>query len=243
MVGRTEMQASLDEIAGRIEVAAGKSGRRAEDVTLVAVSKFQPLAALYTALDCGVKIFGENRVQEREAKNAAWAPERRERARWHMVGHLQRNKARKALELFDCIQSVDGFELASALDRVLAERAVGGVEPGRFPIFVEVNTSGEPSKNGVSPDGCVALVERIAAECPRLAVEGLMTIGPLTEDENSVRVSFSLLRELADRARDLAGLRMSGLSMGMTGDYEIAIEEGSTLVRIGTGIFGARTFA
>lgn len=240
MVGRTEMRARLDEIAGRIEAAAAKSGRRAEDIALVAVSKFQPLAALYTALDCGVKIFGENRVQEREEKSASWT---RERVAWHMIGHLQRNKARKALELFDCIQSVDGFELASTLSRILAQRAANGEEQHRFPIFVEVNTSGEASKNGVSPEGCIALVERIAAECPGLVVEGLMTIGPLTEDECAVRASFSLLRELVEGARGRTGLPMTGLSMGMTGDYEIAIEEGSTLVRIGTGIFGTRTLA
>ena len=243
MVGRTEMQARLDEIAGRIEAAAQKSGRRAEDVTLVAVSKFQPLASLYTALDCGVTIFGENRVQEREEKSVSWASERHEPVLWHMVGHLQRNKARKALELFDCVQSVDGFELASTLDRILAERTADGAEPGRFPIFIEVNTSGEVSKNGVTPEMCVPLVERIIAECPFLAVEGLMTIGPLTESVGAVRASFSLLRELAENARERTGLPMSGLSMGMTGDYEIAIEEGSTLVRIGTGIFGTRTLA
>lgn len=240
MVGRDEMQANLRQIAGRIEAAAKRSGRTAADVTLVAVSKFQPLDSLYTALDCGVRIFGENRVQEREEKSAKWT---RERVRWHMIGHLQRNKARKALELFDCIESVDGFELAATLNRVLAEGSRAEARPARFPVFVEVNTSGEASKHGVSPGECEALTERIEAECPHLSLEGLMTIGPLTEDEKAVRTSFRMLRDLGARTSARTGLPMSELSMGMTGDYELAIEEGSTLVRIGTGIFGARGFA
>lgn len=242
---REVMEAKLGEIAERIDVSAKRSGRDASDVTLVAVSKFQPLDMLYTALDCGVRIFGENRVQERADKSSKWNGEP---VTWHMIGHLQRNKARKALELFDCIQSVDSFDLASALNRILLERSrtdeaegAGDDNRGKFPIFVEVNTSGEESKHGASPGGCIELVERIAEECPLLSIRGLMTIGPLTDDEREIRSAFVLLRSLAEESRRASGAAMEHLSMGMTGDYEIAIEEGSTLVRIGTGIFGART--
>jgi pyridoxal phosphate enzyme (YggS family) len=156
-----------------------------------------------------------------------------------MVGHLQRNKSRKAVELFDCVQSVDSFELASALDRIVAEKAGSGLKAGPFVIMIEANTSGEGSINGVSPGSCTALTEKIINECPNLRVDGFMTIGPLAGISESRR-SFALLRSLAWDARAKLGLAARHLSMGMSGDFEAAIEEGATIVRIGTGIFGAR---
>lgn len=232
-----KMKDNVEEIAGRIEASAERSGRKSSDVTLVAVSKFQPLYMLYAALDCGIGIFGENRIQERSEKAAEWG---REGALWHMIGHLQRNKARRALDLFDCIQSVDSLKLAVTLDRMLRESNQADEEAVSYPVFVEVNTSGEKSKHGASPDGCLELVDRITEECPNLSIQGLMTIGPLTGDEGKIRSAFAHLRVLLESSRSRSGQPMKELSMGMTGDYEIAVEEGSTLVRIGTGIFGAR---
>jgi pyridoxal phosphate enzyme (YggS family) len=228
------MRENVLSIKERIATAAARSGRAPRDVMLVGVSKFQPLDSLYMALDCGITVFGENRAQERESKAASWT---RESAVWHMIGHLQRNKAKRAAELFDCIESVDSLQLASTLDRIMAETRLK-VAP--YPVMIEVNTSGEESKYGVEPSRFLELVEEISRDCRRLAIDGLMTIGPLEGGERGARESFALLRSLAAEAREKLGLPMRHLSMGMSGDFEIAIEEGSTLVRIGTGIFGAR---
>jgi pyridoxal phosphate enzyme (YggS family) len=155
-----------------------------------------------------------------------------------MIGHLQRNKARRAVELFDCIQSVDSFELASTLERALAGKFGEGVRD--CPIMVEVNVSGEESKQGVPPGKSFALIEEIAVKCPHIKIEGLMTIGPLGGGAKAAGESFASLRKLRGEMREKFGLAMPHLSMGMSGDYAIAIEEGSTIVRIGTAIFGAR---
>jgi pyridoxal phosphate enzyme (YggS family) len=230
-----QMRENVREIRERIAAAARRAGRRPEDVTLLGVSKFQPLESLYMALDCGITVLGENRVQEREQKALSWSGESVE---WHMIGHLQRNKAKKAVELFDCIQSVDSFELALSLEKIVSERRDSGLISGPYTIMIEVNASGEESKNGAAPDKCVGLAEKILNECPHLEVDGLMTIGPLLGGE--CRASFALLRSLAEGVNTALGRRMRHLSMGMSGDFETAIEEGGTLVRIGTGIFGAR---
>lgn len=219
----------------QIAAAALRSGRKAEDITLVAVSKFQPFESLCAAVECGVKLLGESRVQEAEEKRLKW---RGEEPVWHMIGHLQRNKARKALAVFDCIQSLDSADLAEALEHILAEMP----EKRPFPVFVEVNTSGESTKNGVFPDESSQLFDTIMNKCPSLIVEGLMTIGPLEGGEREVRASFSRLRELRESLRKSTGLPLKHLSMGMSGDFEWAIEEGSTFVRIGTGIFGLRAY-
>lgn len=237
--GGSGIRRRIEEIRERIAASARRSGRSLEDVLLVGVSKFQRVDSMYAAMDCGVAIFGENRVQERERKALLW---NRGQPVWHMIGHLQRNKARKAIELFDCVESVDSLELAETMDRILREKADASEcrkEP--YPVFVEVNTSGESSKEGVSPDGLYRLVESIVTGCPRIRVEGLMTIGPLSDDEKKVRAAFSMLREFGDGLRRRFGIEKGHLSMGMTGDFEAAIEEGSTLVRIGTGIFGVRS--
>lgn len=220
----------------RIAAAARRAGRAPDDITLVGVSKFQPLESLYAAVEGGINLLGESRVQEAEDKRKSWQKERGNPV-WHLIGHLQRNKARKALSLFDCIESVDSMELAEALERILCETK--GKSP--FPIFVEVNTSGEPAKHGVHPDETLKLFDTILRLCPSLCVEGLMTIAPLEGDERAVRASFSQLREMGESLRKRTGLPLRHLSMGMSGDFEWAIEEGSTFVRVGTGIFGIRT--
>jgi pyridoxal phosphate enzyme (YggS family) len=237
-IARDEIRRNVESVRERIASAAVRARRKPEDVTLIGVSKFQPVEAMYAALDCGIAIFGENRVQERAEKSACW---KGGEAAWHMIGHLQRNKARRALELFDCIQSVDGFELASTLERVISGRS--GSEPvisAPYPVFIEVNTSGEDSKSGVPPEECIALADRVVRDCRSLRIEGLMTIGPLSGGERETRASFTLLRSLAEEMRSMIGVEATHLSMGMSGDFETAIEEGATIVRVGTDIFGAR---
>ena len=239
MVGsREDIRRNLDDVRERLAESARRSGRRPEDVTLMGVTKFQPLESIYAARDFGLSLFGENRVQEREEKNSSWEGQN---AEWHMIGHLQRNKARRALELFSCVQSVDSAELAAALNRIASERNTDGEHTAAsFPIMVEVNVSGEISKQGIIPEKSFALIEDIAVKCPRIEIIGLMTIGPLTGEEHKIGAAFGMLRNLRDEARKKFGLALPHLSMGMSGDYEIAIREGSTIVRVGTAIFGAR---
>ena len=228
----------LDGVRERVLLSAERSGRRPEDVLIMGVTKFQPLEVIYAARDAGLSLFGENRVQECLGKRESWEGPNVE---WHMVGHLQRNKARRALELFDCIQSVDSFGLASSLDRILEEpNESGGRFKSPYPIMVEVNISGEISKQGIIPEKSFALIDDIAVKCPRVEIIGLMTIGPLTDDESKIRAAFSSLRQLRDSAREKFGLRLPHLSMGMSGDFGLAILEGSTIVRVGTAIFGSR---
>ncbi|MDR3279650.1 MAG: YggS family pyridoxal phosphate-dependent enzyme [Synergistaceae bacterium] len=232
-----EIKRNIDRVRENIELAATRSGRSAGEICLMGVTKFQPLDAIYAALSCGLSFFGENRVQERDEKKSKWdGPD----ATWHMIGHLQRNKARRALELFDCIQSVDNFELASALERIIATNEDGERHLSPYPIMAEVNVSGEESKQGVSPEKCFALIEDIAVKCPHIEIKGLMTIGPISSDERMIGESFATLRGIRDDARGRFGLALPHLSMGMSGDYAIAIEEGSTIVRIGGALFGAR---
>ncbi|MDR1886125.1 MAG: YggS family pyridoxal phosphate-dependent enzyme [Synergistaceae bacterium] len=229
---------NIDSIRARIARAAARAGTGADKIELIAVTKFQPIESMYAAVECGIAILGENRVQERADKASRWDGRS---AAWHMIGRLQRNKARKAVGLFDCIQSIDGFELAVAIERIIQERTKSEDGAARgYPVMVEVNTSGEETKGGVAPRDCADLVERIAGDCPHLTVEGLMTIGPLAGGDSETRASFALLRSLADVARKRTGLGIPHLSMGMSGDFEAAVEEGGTMVRIGTGIFGAR---
>jgi len=220
----------LDEVRGRIAAAAARSGRPVERVTLVGITKTVAAEAVAEAVALGLSDLGENRVQEAEAKIAAVG---RGAARWHLVGHLQRNKAGRAVELFDRVHSVDDADLAEALSR----RAVAA---GRtLPVLVEVNVAGEASKFGVAPEALEPLLERAAA-LPGLRLDGLMTVGPPVREPGEARPVFERLRDLRDRAAARLGLRLSELSMGMSGDFEVAVEEGSTLVRVGTAIFGAR---
>lgn len=228
------VEGNIAMIRGQIDETARSVARASEEIKLMAVSKTRAVTEMLRAAEFS-DLLGENRVQEASAKWAEWPVANR--TPWHLIGHLQKNKARKALEIFDVIESVDTFDLARTLDRILAE--------GRrrvYPVFIEVNMSGEISKSGVEPSEAESLIERILTYCPNLSIEGLMTIGPLTNDEDLVRRAFSGLRTLRDQMRDSFGLPMRELSMGMSDDFRIAVEEGSTIVRLGTAIFGARQF-
>lgn len=229
-----DIKRNVEEIRSRMEAAAQRSGRNAGDVRLMGVSKFHPLEMMKEA-SAFVDLLGENRVQEAEGKRAGWPAENK--TPWHLIGHLQRNKARKALAIFSVIESVDSLDLARMLDRILAE-----THAVPYVIYLEVNMSGEVSKSGMAPNDAERILDQIRDYCPHLSVEGLMTIGPNVDDADSVRRSFVNLRELRERLRSSAGLALPELSMGMSGDFEAAIEEGSTIVRVGTAIFGPRVY-
>jgi pyridoxal phosphate enzyme (YggS family) len=213
-----------------MDAAARRAGRDGAGVRLLAATKSVGADRIAEAVGAGVDALGENRVQEAAGKLAGF----RGVKPLHMIGHLQRNKARAALEIFDIVESVDSVPLARALSRIAGERGRG------LEVYIEVNTSGEPEKQGVAPEDARSLALEVAA-LPGLAVSGLMTVGPLTDDEGEVRRAFRRLAALREEiAGDIPGLAKGTLSMGMSGDFEVAIEEGSTLVRIGTGIFGPR---
>jgi PLP dependent protein len=215
----------LSALRARIARAAEKSGRPAGAVTLVGASKTVPVERIRTAVAAGLVDLGENRVQEAEGKIEALGPG----PVWHLIGHLQSNKARRAVALFDWIHSVDSPKLADALDRLAAEL-------GRRPkVLVEVNTAGEASKEGVAPGEALALVEHVA-RLEHLELRGLMTVGPL---EGRPDEAFRRLAALQSEARKRHGA-LDTLSMGMSGDFEVAIEAGATMVRIGSALFGAR---
>jgi pyridoxal phosphate enzyme (YggS family) len=220
----------LEEIRARIGRAAARSGRSPEQVTLIGAAKTVPIDAVREALAHGLRDLGENRVQEAAAKIEALG---RSVARWHMIGHLQRNKAAKAVACFDVIQAVDDLELAAELSR----RAVAA---GRvLPVLVEVNVSAEASKFGVEPARLEPLVARAGA-LGGIRIDGLMTIARPVERPEEARGDFAGLRELRDRCQRSLGVSLPELSMGMSGDFEVAIEEGATMVRVGTALFGPR---
>jgi pyridoxal phosphate enzyme (YggS family) len=219
----------LHIIQERLAAAARRAGREPSEVGLVAVSKTQPPERIQEAFDSGQRAFGENRVQELLAKAPLLPPS----IRWHLIGHLQKNKIRRVLPLAEVIHGVDTLELAEAIDRVAAEE-------GLFPrVLLEVNVSGEGSKFGFQPDLLRAQLDTLLA-LPRVRVEGLMTIAPFAENPEEARPVFSALRRLRDELAARSGLSLPVLSMGMSGDFEVAIAEGATLVRVGTSIFGHR---
>jgi PLP dependent protein len=222
-----EIGANVAQVRARIAEAALRSGRRPEDVTLVGVTKTVGLDRIREVVACGVRALGENRVQEARTK----VPEV-PGVTWHLVGSLQRNKVREALRLFQVIHSIDSLALAEELDRRSAEAGKGPVE-----ILLQVNISGEPQKHGVPPEEA----QRLLAQAVRLAgvkVRGLMGMAPLVGHPDEARPYFRRLRELRDRLADaLPGSGATGLSMGMTDDFEVAIEEGSTMVRVGRALF------
>ena len=232
-----EMAANLrDNIARveeRISAACRRSGRRREDVRLVAVSKTHPPELIRAAFEAGLRDFGENRVQEAKSKRQELADLG---ATWHLVGHLQSNKARVARELFHWVHSLDSLRLAE----ILAQAASPGV--ARLPVLIEVNLGEETSKAGIRASEVLALAEQIAA-LETLDLRGLMVIPPFLENSEDVRPYFRQLRTLAGdiEARHLSNVSMLELSMGMSHDFEVAIEEGATMVRVGTAIFGERT--
>ena len=221
----------LKQIQDRIGLAHERGGH-SQDVKLVAVTKTHPAETIIEALDSGLTHIGENRIQEAESKFPK-VPETTYVIK-HLIGHLQSNKVNKALSFFDRIDSIDTVSLAEKISRKLLS------EDRTIPALLEVNTSGETTKNGFEP---IAVEDMLSCmELPGLQVEGLMTIGPLTDDEKAIRDAFITLRNLKERLNTerSGSLKLTELSMGMSGDFEIAIEEGSTMVRLGTALFGPR---
>jgi pyridoxal phosphate enzyme (YggS family) len=230
LVDIERLRSTREHVLARIADACARAGRDPGEVTLVAVSKTVPADRIAAAVAAGYDVFGENRVQEAETKVAA-APD----AAWHLVGPLQSNKARRALLAFTMIESVDSLELAVRLDRLAAD-----VTPGTpVPILLQVNVDEDAAKAGFEPAELEAAIGAILA-LPRLAVRGLMTIGRLVERPAEARSTFVGLRELAERWRNRHPGLGPELSMGMSGDYPIAIEEGATIVRVGQALFGER---
>ena len=225
-----DIAANLAQVRERIAAAARAAGRDPSEVRLVAVSKTKPAAAVRQAWEAGQVLFGENYVQEARDKIAQVGPG----PVWHLIGHLQSNKAKLAASLFAVVETVDRPKIARALDRHAREL---GKELG---VLLQVNVSGEPQKSGCSPEEAEALAQEVA-ELPCLRLMGLMTMPPFFDQPERARPYFARLRELARRlARNLPPGSMDELSMGMSGDFEVAITEGATLVRVGTAIFGAR---
>jgi len=231
---QTSARVNLLRIQERIATAAARAGRRAEEITLIAVSKTHPASAIHEAYEAGVRHFGENRVQEWEGKRAETEGLA---ATWHLIGHLQSNKAARAAKLFHTVDSVDDFAIAQRLDRAWAESGVSG----RLRVLIEVRVAPEETKSGVEISQLAALAEKFAA-LPRLELAGLMCIPPFLEDAERVRPYFRRLRELREDLTKKLGLGLPVLSMGMSHDFEVAIEEGATEVRVGTAIFGARDY-
>ena len=226
----------LARLSSLISEASARAGRAPGEVTLVAASKTVTAERLREAVAAGVRCFGENRVQEAAGKIAELGAEAGARGvEWHLIGHLQSNKARRAVELFDAVHSVDSLKLAERLDQVAGELG------RRLPVLIEVNLGGEGSKSGVAPAEVLTLCERVGA-LAHLELNGLMAVPPYTEPAEGSRPFFRRLRELRDRARasGAAGESFRELSMGMSHDFEIAVEEGATFVRIGTALFGPR---
>lgn len=231
----SSIQERLQSVRERIAAAARQSGRSLEGIRLVAASKTQPPERVAEAIEAGVEIIGENLVQEARDKRAALDPEVAGRVEWHLIGSLQRNKVRQVLGLFDVVESLDSLPLAEELARRV--RSSGGESP--FGVLLQVNTGEEAQKGGVAPGEALHLLEEIS-RLADLRVEGLMCIPPLGRAAEESRPHFERLRKLRDEALGRGFSSLRELSMGMSGDFEIAIAEGATLVRIGTAIFGPR---
>jgi len=223
------IRTNLERLQERIALTCRKSGRKESEITLVAVTKGVESDRILKAMNCGIKEIGENRIQEAESKFSLIPRE----VRRHLVGHLQTNKVKKALELFDMIQSIDSLKLAREINHRGGEKKV--------PLLVEVNTSGEATKTGIQPQETLDFLQQLA-ELENLIILGLMTVGPLTDDQAVIRNSFRTLRNLFEQAAcfNIPNCKMEYLSMGMSSDFEIAIQEGANLLRIGTAIFGPR---
>ena len=229
----SDIKKNLDEVKGRIAGAAARAGRDEGDIKLVAVSKTHPPAVLAEAITAGAAVLGENKVQEAESKIVELG---RHAAEWHLIGHLQSNKARKAVELFDVIHSVDSVELATRLERICEEAG-----RGELSVFVQVDLGGEETKSGISESELPELV-RYLKTCRHLRFDGLMVLPPFFDEAEATRPFFKRLRAIRDAlmSDDAFSKGKGELSMGMSHDFEVAIEEGSTVVRVGTAIFGER---
>lgn len=228
----SSLESRLEEIKHSIIAACQRSGRNPQEVTLVAVTKGFPASVIVEAHKLGIRYFGENRVQEAQEKFSSLPPLTPKPA-WHLVGHLQTNKVKLALQLFDIIQSVDSMKLADLLDNQISRTDLPGRTGRTLPVFMEINTSGEITKFGFRPEEATKAFEHIA-KLSNLEVRGLMTVAPLVSNPEEARPYFRLLKKLAG----LLGLKE--LSMGMSDDYEVAVEEGATMIRIGRALFGER---
>ena len=228
------LKENLEEVEKNIQEACRRSGRDRRDVTLVAVSKTKPAEMVQEAYDLGQRDFGENKVQELTAKCQVLP----EDIRWHLIGHLQTNKVKYIVGKTCLVHSVDSIKLAAAISKEAVKHGC------TVPVLIEVNVAGEESKFGVSPEETEALV-REASALPALEIRGLMTIAPNVSDPEKNRPVFRRLKELSvDIAgKNINNVTMNVLSMGMTGDYQVAVEEGATIVRVGTGIFGQRAYS
>ena len=224
----------LQEVEKRIQAACDRAGRKREEVTLIAVSKTKPVETLQEAYDLGVRIFGENKVQELTAKYEALPKD----IHWHMIGHLQTNKVKYIIDKAELIHSVDSLKLAETIEKEAAKHDLIA------DILVEVNVAEEESKFGMKMEEVIPFVEKVSA-FPHVRVRGLMTMAPFVEDPEENRSIFADLHKLYIdiKKKNHDNDTVSVLSMGMTNDYEVAIEEGATMVRVGTGIFGARNYA
>lgn len=225
---------NLEEVEARIKRACERSGRERSEVTLISVSKTKPAEMLQEAYDAGSRDFGENKPQEIREKY----PQLPTDIRWHMIGHLQRNKIKYIIDKVCMIHSVDSIRLAEAIDEEAKKHGIV------MPVLIEVNVAEEESKFGVHLDEVESLIRQIS-ELSNIQVQGLMTIAPFTENAEDNRIYFRKLRNLYVDIKDknIDNVNMCNLSMGMTGDYEVAVEEGATMVRVGTGIFGARSYS
>ena len=230
MTGVESIRERVAHVLGRVARAAERSGRKGEEIRLIAVGKTKPAELIGEAIEAGLAVFGENYVQEAEGKISAYP-----QAEWHFIGKLQRNKVKKAVSLFSWIQTVDSLSLLMEISRRAGE--AGKV----LPVLAEVNLAGEASKAGMEPEALSELIEA-SPGLPGISLRGLMAIPPWTEDPEESRPYFIRLRELLAEcvSRGGAGKHMTELSMGMSNDFEVAIEEGATMVRVGTAIFGSR---
>jgi hypothetical protein len=224
-----DLSENLHSIQKRIAAACERAGRAPNEVTLLTVTKSQPPEAIKAASDLGLIFFGENKIQEAKTK----IPLCPGKLRWHFIGHLQSNKCRDAVELFEMIQSVDSLSLAQEI----AKRA--GQVSKTMPVLLEVNVAGEASKFGYPPERLLVELKELNT-LPRIEVQGLMTVPPWSPEAEKVRPHFRQLRELKTECEQILGVPLPCLSMGMSGDFEVAIEEGATMVRIGTALFGPR---
>ena len=228
------LKENLLNVEAKIQEACRRAGRERSEVTLIAVSKTKPVETLKEAYDLGVRVFGENKVQELTDKYEALPRD----IHWHMIGHLQRNKVKYIIDKAELIHSVDSLRLAEAIEKEAEKRNI------TVNILIEVNVAREESKFGIMPEELDEIVEKIAG-FSHLRVQGLMTIAPYVENPEENRAVFARLRKLSVdiASKNVDNMNMSILSMGMTNDYEVAVEEGATMVRVGTGIFGARNYA
>ena len=228
------LETQLKEVEAKIQAACDRAGRKREEVTLIAVSKTKPIEMLQEAYDLGVRVFGENKVQEITAKYDALPDD----IHWHMIGHLQTNKVKYIIDKVSMVHSVDSVRLAEAIEKEAAKKDIC------MPVLIEVNVAGEESKFGLSVEEVLPFLEEISSY-EHLQVKGLMTIAPFVANPEENREVFQKLKKLSVdiAAKNINNVNMSVLSMGMTNDYQVAVEEGATMVRVGTGIFGERDYS